>query len=114
MPDARDPKAPDPKALEALDARIKAAKAPKDEGFRHHNHYTAAGAAWQMVIELVVGLGIGFGIGYGLDRLFGTLPIFLVLFILLGFAGGVRTMMRTAAMVQRQNTEAAMRDPDPK
>ncbi len=106
------PDAPDPKDLEALTARIKAAKAPKDAGFRHHNHYTAAGAAWQMVIELVVGLGIGFGIGYGLDSLFGTLPIFLVLFILLGFAAGVRTMLRTAQTVQRQNSEAAESDPD--
>jgi len=101
---------PDPGSLSALDARIKAAKAGKEPGFRHDNHYTAASAAWQMVIELVVGLGIGFGIGYGLDRLFGTLPIFLVLFILLGFAAGVRTMLRTAASIQKQNADPAARD----
>lgn len=55
-----------------------------------------ANQAWRMVIELVAGLVIGFGIGYGLDRLFGTLPIFLVVFILAGFAAGVKTIMRTA------------------
>jgi ATP synthase protein I len=58
------------------------------------------------VIELVAGLGIGFGIGYGLDILFGTIPLFLVLFILAGFAAGVRTMLRSAKEVQaRQMAE---------
>ncbi len=99
--------APDPKALDALEARINAAKVDKNPGRQHHDHHSAAGAAWRMVIELVVGLGMGFGIGYGLDRLFGTLPIFLILFTLLGFAAGVRTMMRTAVELQAQNVKDA-------
>jgi ATP synthase protein I len=53
-----------------------------------------------MVIELVAGIAIGFGIGYGLDVIFGTLPIFLVGFMLLGFVAGVKTMLRTAQEVQ--------------
>tara|TARA_R110002073_G_scaffold121465_3_gene263989 strand:+ start:1053 stop:1400 length:348 start_codon:yes stop_codon:yes gene_type:complete len=87
--------------LKALEDRIKAAKG--DEA-KHHSeeHYSQAQVAWRMVIELVAGLGIGFGIGYGLDSLFGTLPIFLVLFIFLGFAAGVKTMMRTAREVQER------------
>ena len=63
-----------------------------------------------MVIELVAGIVIGFGIGYGLDALFGTLPIFLVTFVLLGFVAGVRTMMRTAKEIQEtmvRNADAA-------
>lgn len=99
--------APDPSELDKLEARINAAKAAKEPERQHHDHHSAAGAAWRMVIELVVGLGIGFGIGYGLDSLFGTLPIFLILFTLLGFAAGVRTMMRSAAEVQEQNVRAA-------
>lgn len=98
--------APDPKALDELSRRIKDAQADKNPGRQHHDHHSAAGAAWRMVIELVVGMGIGFGIGYGLDSLFGTLPIFLILFTLLGFAAGVRTMMRTAAEIQEKNAEA--------
>ena len=39
--------------------------------------------------------------------LFGTMPLFLVLFILLGLAAGIRVMMRSAADVQRQSQEAA-------
>ncbi len=55
-----------------------------------------------MVIELVAGLGIGFGIGYSLDRFFGTLPLFLVLFVLLGLAAGIKTMIRSADEVQKK------------
>ena len=65
-------------------------------------HYSQANLGWQMVIEMVAGLGIGFGIGYGLDSLFGTIPIFLVLFTLLGFVAGVKTMLRTAEEFQKK------------
>ena len=74
-------------------------------------HYSQANLAWRMVIELVAGLGIGFGIGYGLDVLFGTLPIFLVLFVFLGLAAGVKTMLRSAEEIQKSNmADAAKRD----
>jgi ATP synthase protein I len=55
-----------------------------------------------MIIELVTGMVIGMGIGYGLDVLFGTLPICLIIFALLGFAAGVRTMLRTADQMKTQ------------
>ncbi len=99
--------APDPKALDDLAARISAAKSVKEPTHRHVDHSTAARGAWRMVIELVVGVGLGFGIGYGLDSLFGTIPIFLILFTLLGFAAGIRTMMRSAAEIQAENVKAA-------
>lgn len=99
---------PDPERLRALEARIRAAKGGEDEGPKTGDEtYTQAGFAWQMVIELVVGLVIGFGIGYGLDAVFGTLPIFLVLFILLGFAAGVRVMLGTAKQMQKKQAEAS-------
>ena len=61
-----------------------------------------------MVIELVAGLGIGFGVGYGLDVLFGTIPVFLVGFTMLGFISGVRTMLRSAKEVEeKQMAESA-------
>jgi len=85
-----------------LEARIAAAKQAQAPKPRADEHYSQANLAWRMVIELVAGLGIGFGIGYGLDRLFGTLPILLVLFTLLGFAAGVKTMIRSAREIQEQ------------
>ena len=54
-----------------------------------------------MVTELVAGIGLGCGIGLGLDALLGTRPLMLVAFVLLGFAAGVRVMMRTAEEVGR-------------
>jgi ATP synthase protein I len=63
---------------------------------------SAAALAWRMVTELVIGVLMGAGIGWGIDGVAGTLPLFLLIFGLLGFAAGVRTMMRSAAEVQRR------------
>lgn len=98
--------------LKALEAKIAALKEPEREKHHSEEHYSQAQLAWRMVIELVAGLGIGFGIGYGLDSLFGTMPIFLVLFIFFGLAAGVLTMMRSAKEVQRKQLEAAQDEGD--
>lgn len=76
-----------------------------------------ANLAWRMVVELVAGIGLGLAIGLGLDWLFGTRPIMLVVFVLAGFAAGVKTMMRTAREVgagapQRNEPAAAGDDED--
>jgi len=99
--------------LAQLEARIAAAKgveAPKPHSEEHHSQ---AQLAWRMVIELVAGLGIGFGIGFGLDSLFGTMPIFLVLFVLLGFAAGVKTMLRSAREIQAKKVAEGQDTPGP-
>jgi ATP synthase protein I len=92
--------------LKALEAKIAALKEPTAVKDHSEEHYSQAQLAWRMVIELVAGLGIGFGIGYGLDTLFGTMPIFLVLFIFFGLAAGVLTMMRSAKEVQKKQLAA--------
>ncbi|MDQ2090695.1 AtpZ/AtpI family protein [Marimonas arenosa] len=103
---------PDPnERLRALEARIEAAKKAGAPEKRHQDeHYSQAQQGWRMVIELVAGLLIGFGMGFGLDSLFGTIPIFLILFTLLGFVAGVRTMMRTAKEFQAQEMGQAPED----
>ena len=98
---------PDPQKLTELENRIAKMKATTAPQPAKEEHYTMVNMAWRMVIELVAGIAIGFGIGYGLDRLFGTLPIFLILFIGLGFVAGVRTMMRTAHEVQKMHMARA-------
>ncbi|WP_128253403.1 AtpZ/AtpI family protein [Falsirhodobacter deserti] len=97
---------PDPERMRALEARLAKARGaaePKRTG-KAGEAFSAGEIGWRMVTELVAGLLIGFGIGYGLDVLLGTLPVFLVTFTLLGFAGGVRAMMRTAQSVQAKET----------
>lgn len=98
---------PDPDRLKALEERLDRAKAGHRPKPHTEEHYSQAQLAWRMVIELVAGLGIGFGIGYGLDALFGTLPWLMVVFTVLGFVAGVKTMIRSAQEVQRQNEAAA-------
>lgn len=68
--------------------------------------HAQAELGWRMVIELVSGLLVGFAIGYGLDSLFGTMPVLMVIFTLLGFAAGVRIMLRSAAEFQARETRA--------
>jgi ATP synthase protein I len=82
--------------LRQFEARLSAAK--KDAAPKPHikKDYAQAQLAWRMVIELVAGLLIGFAMGYGLDLLIGTTPLFMVIFIGLGFAAGIKTMLRTA------------------
>jgi ATP synthase protein I len=98
---ARDP---DPDRLRALEARLakvkgKPAAAQTDTG----KAFSQGEVAWRMVIELVSGMLLGLSIGYGLDYVFGTIPIFLIIFSLLGFAGGVRTMLGTARELNEQS-----------
>ncbi|MEO0633792.1 MAG: AtpZ/AtpI family protein [Pseudomonadota bacterium] len=96
--------------LQALQAKIDAAKdsqAPKPSAPDPHSQ---AQLAWRMVIELVAGLGIGFGIGYGLDVLLGTTPWLMIIFIFLGLAAGIQTMMRSAKEVQKEREAAQAED----
>ncbi|WP_227268276.1 AtpZ/AtpI family protein [Roseobacter weihaiensis] len=101
--------------IKQLEEKIAAAKKAQEPGPRTDEHYSQAQLAWRMVIELVAGLGIGFGIGYGLDVLLGTIPIFLVLFTMLGLAAGVKTMLRSAKEIQEKKLaeEAEDRDEGP-
>lgn len=89
---------PDPERLKALEARLAkvkgVAKAP--DRSERGKAFSQGEMAWRMVIELVSGMLLGLSIGYGLDYVFNTLPIFLVIFVLLGFIAGVRTMLGTA------------------
>jgi len=88
--------------LAQLEEKLAAARKAQEPKPRVDEHYSMANLAWRMVIELVAGLGIGFGIGYGLDHLFGTLPVFMVLFVFLGLAAGVKTMLRSAQEIQEK------------
>jgi ATP synthase protein I len=97
---------PDPGRLRELEKRIAEARRATAPEPAKDEHYSQASQGWRMVIELVSGLGIGFVIGYGADWLLGTIPVFLVLFTLLGFAAGVKTMLRTAKELQSGNLVA--------
>jgi len=102
----------DEQRLKALEARIDAAKGKAEaEPERADEHFSMANVAWRMVLELVVGLALGFGVGYGLDLALGTTPWLMILFIMFGFAAGIKVMIRTAKEVQETHAaEAAKTD----
>jgi ATP synthase protein I len=52
-------------------------------------------AGLKIASEFIAGIAVGGAIGYGIDRLFGTLPIGLVVFLMLGFAAGVLNVVRS-------------------
>jgi ATP synthase protein I len=79
---------------------LRAARAPKRNPAAEK--FTAASLAWRMVTELVVGVLIGAAMGWGIDSLLATKPLFLLVFGLLGFAAGIRTVMRSAEQVRRR------------
>ena len=88
---------PDPERLRQLEERIERARKPEAQRSAAVRGFGQGEVAWRMVIELATGMGLGLAIGFGLDTVFGTKPVMIVIFSLLGFAAGVKTMLGTAA-----------------
>ena len=82
--------------LENLSQRLSTVRARETKSAPENKVFSSANLGWRMILELVIGMLFGFLLGLGLDHVFGTRPIFLIIMALLGFAGGIRAMMRTA------------------
>lgn len=92
---------PDPERLRALEARLARAKGETRQVPATGKEFSQGEMAWRMVIELTAGMTIGLAFGYGLDELFGTRPVLMIVFVLLGFAAGIRTMLQTARQMTK-------------
>lgn len=102
---------PDPERLRDLEARLTKVKGVETPAQTNTvKGFSQGEVAWRMVIELVTGMLLGMGIGYGLDVLFGTLPVFLIIFSLFGFAAGVKTMLGSARQLAQKAADEAARD----
>ena len=60
---------------------------------------------WVMSAELVGGVVIGFIFGWLIDRWLGTSPLGMIVFLLLGFAGGVLNVMRSAGAIKTRSLD---------
>ena len=91
-----DPKDPLP-SLDELQRKIDAIK-PESETAEQ-----GSGAAYskgmRMGIDLLAGSVVGLVIGYYTDKAFDSAPIFLIVFFFLGFAAGVRNILRNVDKV---------------
>ena len=87
--------------LEKLDKKLEEFKSKKErDGPRL---LRAQNDGWRMVIELVTGMLLGIVLGMAIDYLVGSEPVFLIVFSLLGFIAGVKTMIATAKKMNETN-----------
>jgi ATP synthase protein I len=96
--------------LKDLDSRIKAEKGERAENDKPAASVRAASdysKGYRLASEFVAGVLVGGLVGYGLDRLFGTLPLFLIVFLLFGFGAGILNMSRAANRSQPTADELA-------
>ena len=87
--------------LEKLDKQIEEFKSKKEKD--KPKRLKIQNDGWRMVVELVTGMLLGLSLGLALDYIFGSEPIFLIVFSLLGFMAGVKTMMATAKKMNETN-----------
>ena len=82
--------------LKNLDDKLKGIRKNSVKPNSDNQAFKSAHIGWRMILELVIGIIIGVILGFSLDSFLNTSPIFLIIFIFLGFAAGVRTMIKTA------------------
>jgi ATP synthase protein I len=84
------------KVRDARSRHEPASSASQDRG-------SAMGEALKLSTEMIAGVAVGGFIGWALDRLFGTAPILMVVFLIIGGAAGILNVIRSA---QRRQAEA--------
>jgi ATP synthase protein I len=86
---------PEPEDLRALGARLDDMRRRESAQDRIASP-SALGIAYRFMTELVVAVLVGGAIGWGLDRVFGSRPFLLIIFVLLGAAAGIRNVVLAA------------------
>ena len=87
--------------LDKLDRKLEEFKSKKEKD--SPKRIKVQNDGWRMIIELVTGMLLGVSLGLGIDYIIGSEPIFLIIFSLLGFMAGVKTMMATAKKMNETN-----------
>ena len=87
--------------LDKLDRKLEEFKSKKEKD--SPKRIKVQNDGWRMIIELVTGMLLGVSLGLGIDHMIGSEPIFLIIFSLLGFMAGVKTMMATAKKMNETN-----------
>jgi ATP synthase protein I len=88
--------------LKDLSGRIAAEQSQRAESVKPSASLQGAtgyAKGYRLASEFVAGTLVGGLIGYGVDWVFGTLPIGLIVFLLLGFGAGILNMARAANRV---------------
>jgi ATP synthase protein I len=88
--------------LDTLDVKLTEARGLGAPPVEAQARGRAMGQALKLSVELVGGVVVGGLIGWALDQLFGTKPILLLVFVVLGAASGIVNVMRTAKAMQEE------------
>lgn len=95
-----------------LDAAILArrpATGGKDQASKSSG-MAGVGNALKLSSEFIAGIVVGAAIGWIIDRLAGTSPFGLVVFLLLGFCAGVLNALRSAGLITHAGIRASGKD----
>jgi ATP synthase protein I len=84
----------------ALDAELAARRpAENKDGAERNGTLTGVGNALKLSSEFIAAVIVGVGLGWFIDRLAGTSPFGLIVFLLLGFAAGVVNVLRASGQM---------------
>jgi ATP synthase protein I len=79
-----------------LDRKRQSADGPAAGSRRSAANSTMMGRAFRMSTEFIAGILAGGGLGWLFDRVVGTSPWGLIVFLMLGFAAGIVNLLRAA------------------
>jgi ATP synthase protein I len=99
-------KSPEPDDLRALEERLQEMRR-REAAKNRKTPPSPMGIAYRFMSELVTALVVSGAIGWGLDRLFGTRPILLIVFVLLGAAAGIRNVVYAANKLNQSTARGA-------
>jgi ATP synthase protein I len=90
------------KRLHALERQIEEMRPPLevDRSQTLASGRTAITMALRVGAEFAAGVIVGAAIGWGVDKVFATSPWGLIVFVILGFAAGALTVMRSVGVVK--------------
>jgi len=101
-------RAPSPEDV-ALSQRLRDLNRRLEERRPEREHETAPGTprqgmamALRLGADFVAGVLVGAVFGWGFDALLGTSPWGLIVFLLLGFAAGILSLLRTAGLIAKR------------
>jgi ATP synthase protein I len=90
--------------LRSLERRLDAEQQEAEDARAQHQARQAPqqgyGLALRLGADFVAGVAVGAAIGWGVDRLFGIAPWGMIVFLLLGFAAGILSVLRSAGLMK--------------
>lgn len=92
--------------LERLSSTLKREERDRAEQQKPSSNDSAGfGLALRLASEFVAGILVGVALGWGIDRLAGTSPWGLIVFLMLGFVAGVFNVLRASGEMSKTGVE---------